>query len=74
MLILGFISLAIALGLLVVSGIATSRQIKAAGGDPSQGEFVYSWEGGVSLRTSRFMMLGWVLLVVGVALIVIALL
>jgi hypothetical protein len=73
MLILGFISLAVALACSWCRE-STSRQIKAAGGDPSQGEFVYSWEGGVSLRTSRFMMLGWVLLVVGVALIVVALL
>jgi hypothetical protein len=74
MLILGLILLAIGVVLLVVGAMSSGRQITSAGGDPARGEFVYASEGGVSKRTSVVVMTGWLLVVVGGALTVIALL
>ena len=66
----GLIILGLGLVLVVAASVVTFRQVRAAGGDPIQGEFVGAAGGGVSKRTSVVMLLAWLLVIVGAVLLV----
>ena len=72
MLIVSLVVVSAGIVVLVLGYASTNRQIRRAGRDPSRGEVAYSWEGGVSKRTSAAMLVAWLLIAIGVVLLVVS--
>ncbi len=69
----GLVVLVIGIVVMVLAGRATAQQTRRAGADPGQGQFAYSWEGGVAKRTSAAMLVAWTMVIAGGALTIIGL-